>query len=372
MQFTIEKEVLLRGLARIQGIVEKKTTLPVLSNVLLEASDGEICLTATDLEVGMRSIYPAQIQSEGRTTVSAKKFYEIVKELPGGEVSFRSRDNSWVEIRSGKALFNIVGLPADEFPHFPKLNKNDLLPMDGEELCEMIEKTFFSVSTDESKYNLGGIFMKAVDEAGRKLLRMVATDGHRLALVQRPISVDPGAELTRGVILPRKGIIELRKIAEESTGTIFVGFLENNVVIQRDATTVVMRLVDGEFPDYNRVIPKQQGFQATIRCDIFLHALRRMVIVSSDKTRGVKLILKPGVLEISSSNPELGEAQEEIEVEYDGPEISLGFNARYLIDILNAQNESAIFLQLRDNLSPGVLQPVKDADTLAVVMPMRL
>lgn len=372
MHFTIEKEVLLKGLARIQGIVEKKTTLPVLSNVLLEANDGEICLTATDLEVGMRSIYPAQIQSGGKTTVSAKKFYEIVKELPGGEVSFRSRENSWVEIRSGKALFNIVGLPADEFPHFPKLNKNDLLPIDSSELCEMIEKTFFSVSTDESKYNLGGIYMKSVEEGERKLLRMVATDGHRLALVQRPISVNPGAELLRGVILPRKGIVELRKIAEESTGTISIGFLENNVVIQRETTTVVMRLVDGEFPDYNRVIPKQQGFQATIRCDSFLHALRRMVIVSSDKTRGVKLVLKPGTLEISSSNPELGEAQEEIEVDYDGPEISLGFNARYLIDILNAQNESAIYLQLRDNLSPGVLQPVKDSDTLAVVMPMRL
>lgn len=372
MQFTVEKEVLLRGLTRVQGIVEKRTTLPVLSNVLIEAADGEICLTATDLEVGMRSSYPAQIQTAGKTTVSAKKFYEIVKELPGGEVAFRSRDNAWVEIRSGKALFNIVGLPADEFPHFPKPNRDHLLSMDADELREMIEKTFFSVSTDESKYNLGGIFIKAVEEEGRRLLRMVATDGHRLALVQRPIGVAAGEELTRGVILPRKGIIELRKIAEEGSGALSIGFLENNVVIQRDTTTVVMRLVDGEFPDYNRVIPKQQGFKATIRCDAFLHALRRMAIVSSDKTRGVKLILKPGILEISSSNPELGEAQEEIEVLYDGPEISLGFNARYLIDILNAQIESEIFLQLRDNLSPGVLQPARDADTLAVVMPMRL
>lgn len=372
MFFTIEKEVLLRGLARIQGIVEKRTTLPVLSNVLIEAQDGEICLTATDLEVGMRSSYPAQIQVAGRTTVSAKKFYEIVKELPGGEVSFRSRDNSWVEIRSGKALFNIVGLPADEFPHFPKPSKDRLLAMDADELREMIEKTFFSVSTDESKYNLGGIFMKAMEHEGRNVLRMVATDGHRLALVQRPITVAASDELSRGVILPRKGIVELRKIAEEGQGMLAIGFLENNIVIQRETTTVVMRLVDGEFPDYNRVIPKQQGYRATLRCDVFLHALRRMAIVSSDKTRGVKLILKPGVLEISSSNPELGEAQEEIEVVYDGPEISLGFNARYMIDILNAQTEAEIYLQLRDNLSPGVLQPVKDSDTFAVVMPMRL
>lgn len=372
MQFTIEKEVLLRGLGRIQGIVEKRTTLPVLSNVLIETGDGEICLTATDLEVGMRSTYPAQIQSGGRTTVSAKKFYEIIKELPGGEVSFKARDNSWVEIRSGKALFNIVGLPADEFPHFPRIKQDHLLMIEAEELKEMIEKTFFSVSTDESKYNLNGILMKAVEDEGRQLLRLVATDGHRLALVQRPIATEAGSELARGVILPRKGVIELRKIAEEGSGALAIGFLDNNVVIQRDVTTVVMRLVDGEFPDYNRVIPKTPGYEATIRCDAFLHALRRMSIVSSDKTRGVKIILKPGILEVSSSNPELGEAQEEMEVGYEGPEIVLGFNARYLIDILNAQTESEIHLQLRDNLSPGVVQPAREKDFLAVVMPMRL
>lgn len=372
MQFAIEKEVLLRGLARIQGIVEKRTTLPVLSNVLIESEEGAVCLTATDLEVGMRSSYPAQIQTSGRITVSAKKLYEIVKELPGGEVSFRSRENSWVEIRSGKALFNIVGLPADEFPHFPQAGQEQLLQIGADELREMIEKTFFSVSTDESKYNLSGIFMKFVQEEGRDLLRLVATDGHRLALIQRPIATIPGDELARGVILPRKGVVELRKMAEEGTGTVAIGFMENNVLIHRDSTTVVMRLVDGEFPDYNRVIPKVKGFEAQIRCDAFLHALRRMSILSSDKTRGIKLSIKPGSLNISSSNPELGEAHEDLDVVYDGPEITLGFNARYLIDILNSQTDAELILQLRDNTSPGVIQPYKDTDVLAVVMPMRL
>lgn len=372
MQFTVEKEVMLRGLSRIQGIVEKRTTLPVLSNVLIEAADGEICLTATDLEVGMRSSYPAQIQTAGRITVSAKKFYEIVKELPGGEVAFRSRENSWVEIRSGKALFNIVGLPADEFPHFPRPKHEQLMEINAEELSEMIEKTFFSVSADESKYNLSGIFIKHVQENNRNLLRLVATDGHRLALVQRPIAATPSEELTRGVILPRKGVVELRKIAEEGSGNIAIGFLDNNVAIHRDTTTVVMRLIDGEFPDYTRVIPKLPGYKAVIRCDAFLHALRRMSILSSDKTRGVKLVLKPGMLDISSSNPELGEAHEDLEIGYDGPEISMGFNARYLLDILNAQTESEVTLELRDNMSPGVIQPEKDSDVLAVVMPMRL
>lgn len=373
MQFTIGKELLLRGLGRIQGIVEKRTTLPVLSNVLMETLDNELFLTATDLEVGMRSSYPAQVATPGKITVSAKKLYEIVKELPDGDILFRSRDNSWVEIKSGKALFNIVGLPADEFPHFPKPGREQLLDIPAEDLREMVEKTFFSVSTDESKYNLSGIYVKYFQEAGRQLLRFVATDGHRLALAQRPIASVGGEDFARGVILPRKGVIELRRIAEEGGGVIAIGLMDNNVLIQRDTTTVVMRLVDGEFPDYTRVIPKDEGsFKAVIKTDSFLHALRRMSILSSDKTRGVKLVVNANGLNISSSNPELGEAHEDIEIDYSGPEISMGFNARFLIDILNAQTTPEIILQLRDNMSPGLILPQKDQDALAVVMPMRL
>lgn len=372
MQFAIEKDVFMRGLARVQGIVEKRTTLPVLSNVLLEAGDGEILVTATDLEVGMRSSYPAEVQTRGRITVSAKKLYEIVKELPDGEVTFRSRDNAWMEIRSGKAVFNIVGLAADEFPSFPQPQRESFLQVTGNELREMIEKTFFSVSTDESKYNLNGIYLKHVVEDGRNLLRMVATDGHRLAMIQRPLSEEPGEALQRGVILPRKGIIELRKMAEDGGETLRLGFMDNSAVLQKETTTVVMRLVDGEFPDYNRVIPKGESFTATIATDAFLHALRRIAILSSEKSRGIKLALKEGQIEISSSNPELGEAREDVEIDYAGPEIVIGFNARYLIDILHAQSETAVQLLLRDHLSPGMVRPVKDGDFLAVVMPMRL
>ena len=372
MHFTVEKEVFLKGLSRVQGIVEKRNTIPILSNVLIEASDGEINLTATDLEVGMKAIYPASVKIPGKVTVSAKKIHEIIKELPEKEISFISKENCWIEIRCGKALFNIVGLSADEFPYFPKPEEDNFIIIRSTLLKEMIEKTFFSISTDESKYNLNGIYFKTLEENGRKLLRMVATDGHRLATIQREIKNNQIEQLQKGVIFPRKGIFELKKIADEGDSEIYLGFMDNNAVIKKDQTVVVMRLVDGEFPDYNRVIPKNNDLTVQIAQDGFLHALRRMSILSSEKSRGVKIILKKDLMEVSSSNPELGDAREDMEVVYEGSEVTIGFNARYLIDILQAQGGDQVLLQIKDNLSPGLIRSKGDDDFLAVVMPMRL
>jgi len=372
MQFTIEKEVFLKGLGRVQGIVEKRNTIPILSNVLIEGSDGEIHLTATDLEVGMRATYPASIKVPGKVTVSAKKIYEIIKELPEKEISFTSKENCWIEIRCGKAIFNIVGLSADEFPYFPKPKEENFISISGSLLKEMVDKTFFSISTDESKYNLNGIYFKTTEEGDRNLLKMVATDGHRLAMIQKEITSTNIEELKKGVIFPRKGIFELKKIADEGDGNISLSFMDNNAVIKKEQTVVVMRLVDGEFPDYNRVIPKNNDLTAIVSQNSFLHALRRMSILSSEKSRGVKVLLKNGSMEVSSSNPELGDAREDIEINYEGPEVSIGFNARYLLDILQAQGGEKVLLQIKDNLSPGLLRSAGDDDFLAVVMPMRL
>jgi DNA polymerase-3 subunit beta len=372
MRFAIEKEIFIKGLSRIQGIVEKKNTIPILANVLIEAVDGEIQLTATDLEVGMKASYPATVSSPGKITVSAKKLYEIIKELPEQEIDFNAKENCWIEIRCGKAYFNIVGLSADEFPYFPHFTKEQFVSVDGTLLKEMIDKTFFSISTDESKYNLNGIYFRPVEVDGQSLLRLVATDGHRLSLIQKPLDVSHIEQLAKGVIFPRKGIFELKKMAEENNGELLIGFFDNNAVIQKNQTVVVMRLVDGEFPDYNRVIPQNNNLTAIIPRDTFLHALRRMSILSSEKSKGVKIEIKENFLEMSSSNPEFGDAHEDIEIEYQGEEISVGFNARYLIDILNAQHEEKICLSLRDKLSPGLITPCENQEYLAVIMPMRL
>ncbi len=372
MNFAIEKEFFLKGLARIQGIVERRNTIPVLANVLIETHEGEICLTATDLEVGMRSFYPAKIKESGRITVSAKKLYEIVRELPEGELSFKAKENCWIEIRSGKAIFNIVGLSPEEFPHFPDTAQQGFISLPPETLREMIDKTTFAMSTDETKYNLNGIFFRSFSDDQVHHLSLVATDGHRLSKIEREIPAVDIPQLHKGVIFPRKGIMELKKMSEEGEGNLELGFIENSAVIRRAKTVVVMRLVDGEFPEYERVIPRDNEVSAIIPTAVFLQALRRMAILSSEKSRGVKISLQPGVLEVSSSNPEFGDAREEIGVDFDGQALSIGFNARYLLDILQSMEAEKVDLRLKDNLSPGLLVPEEEGNYLAVIMPMRL
>jgi len=370
MNFTIEKDIFLKALGRIQGIVEKRNTIPVLSNVLLEGGDGELHLTATDLEVGMRSSYPANIRKKGKITVSAKKLYEIIKELPEREISFIAKENCWIEVNCGKAQFNVVGLSAEEFPHFPQPEEANFIQISSSVCKEMIEKTFFAVSHDEGKYNLNGIFIQSINE--NNTLRMVATDGHRLSMIDKMVQSPNSDELSKGVILPRKGLLEIKKLAEEGETDLALGFMDNTAVIKKDQTVIIMRLVDGEFPDYERVIPKNNEQEARVAVDPFLHALRRMIILSSEKSRGVKLLLKKGLLELSSSNPELGDAKEELDMDYDGTEFSIGFNARYVLDILQVQESDQVRMILKDNLSPGLFLSDQEDGFLAVVMPMRL
>ncbi|RME38010.1 MAG: DNA polymerase III subunit beta [Deltaproteobacteria bacterium] len=372
MQFSIEREVFLKALGRIQGIVEKRNTIPILSNVLIQAGDEGLVITATDLEVGMRATYPAQVQVAGKVTANAKKLFEIIKELPDDTIHFQSKENCWIELTCGKALFNIVGLAADEFPYFPEIDRCEFLELPSAKLAEMLEKTSFSMSSDESKYNLNGIFFQALDVDGATMLRLVATDGHRLALVEQPLDGEPGEEMRKGVIFPKKGVFELKKIAEDGESPVALGFLENNAIVRKDDTIVAMRLVDGDFPDYSRVIPMDQEVKARLPRDDFFHALRRMAILSSEKSRGVKLSLAEGRLEISSSNPDLGDAREDMAIDYTGQDIAIGFNARYLLDILQVHKGEEIELQIRDNMSPGMIRPVDDPHFLAVVMPMRL
>lgn len=372
MQFSIDREVMLRALARVQGIVEKRNTIPILSNVLIETVDEQLRLTATDLEVGMRSSYPAKVGKPGRVTVAAKKLFEIIKELPDSEVSFQAKENCWIEIRCGKALFNLVGLAADEFPQFPTVENAALLKLPSVDAKTLLDLTAFSMSNDESKFNLNGIYFQSFQDGDRQMLRLVATDGHRLALIQRPVEESLAEELTAGVILPRKGVHELRKIAEDGPGELSLGFSRTNAMVRKDDTVVVMRLVDGEFPDYRRVIPQTDAPSAVIPRDQMFHALRRMAVFSSEKARGVKLTFRSGALEISSSNPDLGDAREEMDMDYSGQELAVGFNARYLLDILQSLDVEEIKLQVKDNMSPGLLTRVDDKDFLAVVMPMRL
>jgi len=370
MEFRITKNELLRGLSRIQAIVEKRNTMPILANTLIEAGEEKILISATDLDVGIRGSYDAAVTSMGSVTVSAKKLYEVVREFPDEPITIARRDNNWVELTCARIVFKLVGLAADEFPALPKADEKSLVRVEAAVLLSMIDKTLYAVSTDEARYNLNGVYLET--EAAEGLLRMVSTDGHRLALIERKLEGADVSRFDRGVIVPRKGIHELKRLLEEDDEPVEIGFRKSTGVIRKKDVLLVVRLIDGEFPDYRQVIPKETKRNLIVTREALLASLRRISLLATERSRAVRLELGNKRLELSSSNPDLGEAREEIEVDYDGEPMAVGFNARYLLDALSVLEAKEVRLGLNDELSPGTIRPAADDNTLAVVMPMRI
>jgi len=370
MEFIIDKDEFVKGLYRAQSVVERKGTMPILLNVLIEASGGTVSITATDLEIAVRAKHPADIKKEGKSTVSAKKLYEVVKELPDEKVLMRQKENQWVEVSSGKSFFNIMGISAETFPTLPPHQEEEFITVKSQILREMIEKTIFSVSNDESRYNLTGVFLSRKKEA-EKELRMVATDGYRLSLIDRPIEEMIGG-LEEGILLPKKGLTELNKLLHEEGDEISIKMKQNNCIAKKDNTILVMRLLDAEFPDYRQVIPPKSRRQIKMSRVAILESLRRVSILSSEKTKGVKFHFMKDTLELSSYSPDIGEAKEELTIEYKGEDIIVGFNARFVLDVLNILNSDEILFDLEDGVSPSVIRPAEDLSHTCVVMPMRI
>jgi len=368
MEIKAKRGDLLATLYWTQSIVERRNTMPILANVLIEAQKSEIRITATDLEVGVRGKVEGEIAKEGTVTVSAKKLYEIIREVPNDQVQLKRLENEWVEIRSGKSVFKIVGMDAKEFPQFPKFDSKGLSTTPAATLHEMIERTIFSVSTDETRYSLNGVFVEQSDDGK---VRMVATDGHRLAFEEKSIG---SLGLGKGVILPRKGLSELKKLLESGDeGAVTLGFKENMGLVTKDNVELFMRLIDGDFPDYTKVIPKGNPNIAKLDHDELMQALRRVSILSSERYKGVRMEFADGKVSISANNPDLGEAVEDIEAEYKGKPMSIGFNARYMMDVLGVlSGEGEIEIELKDELSPSVIRKSGVDGYLYVLMPMRL
>ena len=368
MEFKAKRGDLLATLYWTQSIVERRNTMPILANVLIEARKAQVRITATDLEVGVRGEVEGEVEKEGTVTVNAKKLYEIIREVPMEQVQVRRLENEWVEIKSGKSVFKVVGMDAREFPQFPKFDSKALSTMPASTVREMIEKTIFSVSTDETRYALTGVF---VEEADAGKVRMVATDGHRLAFEERAVG---SFGLSKGIILPRKGLAELKKLLEAGeNGVVSIGFRENMGLAIKDKVELFMRLIDGDFPDYTKVIPKGNPNVAKVDHDELLQALRRVSILSNERYKGIKMEFNDSRVAISANNPDLGEAAEEIEAEYNGKPLSIGFNARYVIDVLGVLgDEGEIDIELKDELSPSVIRKAGEEGYLYVLMPMRL
>ncbi len=370
MKLSIPKSELQKGLARIQSIVEKRNSMPILANVLIEAEDKTLRLSATDLEVGIQGTHPADVATVGSLTVAAKKLFELVRELPDETVHLESTPNSYLTIRCARAEFTLAGTAAEEYPTLPSFSPEKTVLVQAPVLSAMIERTAYAASVDETRYNLNGVYLEALPDTGR--IRMVSTDGHRLAYADRVLGEDVSS-LASGVIIPRKGLSELKRLVDEDDADeIELAFEANSGLARKGDVTLVMRLIEGEFPNYRQVLPKEANWQITIPAEGLVHSLRRVAVFSSERSRAVKLELSEGSLAISSNNPDLGEAREELDVDFAGDPLAIGFNARYLLDALNACHSKEIRLTLQDDQSPMRIVPADDDDTLAVVMPMRL
>jgi len=369
MKLHMKKDELVRALTRVQGIVEKRTTNPIIANVLLSAEDSTgLVVTATDTEISFVGTYEAQVEDGGSITLEAKHLFDIARNLPTDEVSVVTAEDAplEIEIRSGAAYFRVKGMSAENFPPVPKTGGETAFQIGVDELRRMIERTAFSISTDDTRTGLNGASLELI-EGDR--IRMVATDGHRLSLAEG--SVQGTLERT-GTLLPRKGMNELRKLADKAEGTFEVSFAQNQALFALDNICFSMRLLEGSFPDYNQVIPSDPSRSVVLERRLLQDALRRVSILSAERSHSVRMTVGEGVLGLSSSHSEFGSASEELEAEVEGEPLDVGFNARYFLDVMSVVDEDRVRIDFGDSLSPCVLRPAAEGDALFVIMPMRL
>jgi DNA polymerase-3 subunit beta len=371
MKIILKTREVIRSFANIQGIVEKNNVIPILSNVLLEAKDSTLSLYATNLKVSFLDECPAIIEQEGSVALDSKKIFEIIKEAPGEDITLEKKENNRVKISSGKVVYSLAGNNPLEFPEKIKTREKEPSKITTTKLKEMIRKTLFAVAEDESKGGMGGILLEVI--AGKERgLRMVATDAHRLSCIER--KEDEGEEFKgdlHGIILPKKGVQELRKLLEETEGQIIgVWKEEGNLLIKKDRTILAIRLIEGEFPDYKRVLAFQGEDKIKLRTHQMLDALRRVSIVLEEKLRSIKILLSPGVMGVVACGGETGEAREDVEVEYGGGEREIYLNLRYIWDSLNCLDDEECLLEIRGAKEPVRILPEKDSKHILIVMPM--
>lgn len=371
MKLKIKKDEILKGLQRIQGVVDKKNTMPILSNMLLVADGKGIEIVATDLEIGLRGRYEAEVEKPGAVTVSAKKMFEIVRELPEENIQIRVEESNWVRIVSGRSQFKLVGLPKEEYPSLPDVAEEGMITIAGEALREMIKKTLYAAGENDARYVLNGLFVHLSQGKGGLNVRIVGTDGHRLSMIDRVVDAKHKEE---SVIIPKKAMLELRRLLEEdeSQEGFQIGFSKNHALFKRGDLVMVSKLIDGNYPNYQQVLPTQNTKLVTVSKDLITHAVKRVSILSKEKNNAVKLQLEKNQLMLSTNNPEVGEANEEIAIDYKGDSLSIGFNSRYLMDVLTAMEGENITLELNDALSPCLIKEAGNDSYKCVVMPMRV
>lgn len=382
MELRISVAELSRVVSLAQGVVQRKNTMPVLAHVLLDAGvdadgNGRLQLIATDLDVGIKASRACEVITPGSVTIPARALADMVRVLPGPDVVLKRLPNQHIEVKSGRTKARLMALSADEFPSLPAYESATFVKVDQTLLTDMVDKTLYAASTDETRYNLNGVFFEP-PQAADGPLTMVATDGHRLVRVERTFEGASSFRLKGPVILPRKGLSELKRVLDGSeagpdgANIIELGFHDNHAVVRKGNTVLGMRLVEGQFPDYKQVIPKLADKIVRVTRSELVESLKRVSVLAQDKMQPVKLAISKDQLVVGCTNPETGEITDDVPVEYAGQSLEVAFNARYLVEALASLDDKNVLLKVTDNLSPGLLVGVDEPRHLCVVMPMRL
>ncbi len=375
MKISVSKDEMLEKLANIQNIVEKKNTMPILSHFLLNAGKKGSYIIATDIETALKEPLDVNVEKEGKICIPARKLFEIVREVEG-DLSFEAVDEQWLKVRAGASDFRLACLPHGDFPAWPAtLGGEDVeeVTVDAAILLEMIEKTLYSAGESDTRYTLNGLLFHAKPQS--KLLTVVGTDGHRLALIIRQMDSEVKAE--KKIIVPRKAVAELRRFLpasgeENEARGVKISIGEKHLLFSIDKIQFLTRLIDGTYPNYENVIPPTNEKKMLISRDTFIRVLRRVSIMSKERASAVRCDIQEDKLTVSSSSPDLGEAKEEVAIDYKGDTISLGFNARYVLDVLGAMTSEKVSLELQDSLSPVLVKEEGSEDYKCVIMPMRI
>lgn len=377
MEFKIQKKDFLKGLAPTLSVSEKRNTMPSLNHALLEAKDGTLQISATDLEIFISATVPCKTLNTGRIAVPARNLFDIVKDCDeNAQIHLRATDGNRLELISGKTQFKLLGLSSDLFPHFKASPRGQLstAKLNTREFIQLLQKTEHCICVDEIRYFLTGIYLEtATTDAGQKVVRAVATDGHRLAMMESPVEKIGKLELTKGMILPRKGVAELRKLLESSLEDSFEVTCDENLFRTNVGEYQLwIRPIDGEYPDYKRVLPSSLPAHLKVSRKDFLASLRKMSHLASDRSRVVTFEFKKDGIFLTTTNPDLGEASDEVAAKYDGPELKTGFNVRFVQDALSNLDGEEIQLELGEKLQPTLMKCPENPGYFIVVMPMRI
>ncbi|MFO8090224.1 MAG: DNA polymerase III subunit beta [Desulfatiglandaceae bacterium] len=369
MELEISREKLIKIISRVQNIIERKSTMPILSTVFLNAQSDIVSIFATDLEIGFKQTLPAKIISEGSVTIPARKLFEILRESNNEKIFIQEKENNWIFISDGSARYNLASFPPDEYPELIEPADLEGIEIPGEIISEMINKTIYAVTAEDAGYKLSGIFTEILEDEKGKFLRMVATDGHRMSLIDKYLDNIKNFELSSGIMIPKKAMNEISKIGAESD-KIFFAFKNKYCIIKKDTMLLSIRLLEAKFPDYKIVIPKETPIMIGLHKNLLLEAMRKMLILSNERYRAVKMTIGEKNMELISMNPDVGNAQENIPIDYDGEKIEVGFNPKYFVDALQSMESENITLGFKDKSKPCVLKGEADVGFLALMMPM--